>query len=402
MVPLLGLFFLLAATNDPLPKELEYRLSLARALPAPYSGAVIVALLPSAKLSSRQIVALADEAYHLAVKDPASAVRAWIAYRDNFDQEKEPALAFPIQAATAKVGCDVLAVDDPRDYYRSALEAGPKEFEIALRNVRSAVEVGRLLEALLLAGSGEQTRLVPQVSRLLGGATGSDREFVAAVRFTRLHAAVLRLAVENAAAGRVLLGSYRGFLTANWQGKRCAGNRSEEFKGIIEEFNQAAAKVRGVAPLGPEAARVLSVETVTKAELPQTFPLGYKIMNAPIDAVSVRSMLHELQQFQLEEKLDSPGTLPAKAFLYGKLAQRLEGSVFLSTAMAEWAHFVAYSRLREENQEDWFRCARRFYEWARGNRARQDMLETAGDPALTAYIKLTTLLPESEVARVLP
>ena len=62
MMPLLSLFLLLAATNDPLPKELEYRLSLARALPAPYSGAVIVALLPSAKLSSAQIVPLAQEA----------------------------------------------------------------------------------------------------------------------------------------------------------------------------------------------------------------------------------------------------------------------------------------------------------------------------------------------------
>ncbi len=402
MAPLIALLSLLAATNDPLPKELEYRLSLARALPAPYSGAVIVALLPSAKLSPRQIVPLADEAYHLAAKDSTSAVRAWIAYRDNFDKEKEPALAFPIQPATEKVGCDVIGVNDPRDYYRSAMEAGPKEFETAMRNVRSAVEVGRLFEALLLASSGEQTRLVPQVSRLLNAATGSDREFVAAIRFTRLHQAVLRLATENAAVGRILLGSYRGFLVTNWQGKRCAGNRAEEFKGIIEEFNQTVATVRGVATLGPEAARVHSVEPVTKAELARTFPLGYKIMNAPIDELSVRSMLHELEQFHLEEKLDSAGTLPAKAFLYGKLAQRLESSIFLNTAMAEWAHFVAYSRLREDHQEDWFRCARRFYEWGRGNRARQDMLETAGDPALTAYIKLTTLLPESEVARVLP
>lgn len=401
MAKLLSLFLLLAATNDPLPKELEYRLSLARALPAPYSGAVIVALLPSAKLTPRQIVPLAEEAYHLAGKDSAVALRAWIAYRDNFDKETDVALAFPLRPTSLKATCADMEVSDPHEYYRWALQAGQREFLAATRNVRSAVEVGRLAEAILDSGGEQHLDLL---GRTLLAATGSDREFVEALRFTGLHNAVLRLSQQHSMqAARNLLNQYRTFLTTNLSARRCAGNRSEEFQGIFEEFNRTAMRVPGVTPLRPENAKVTAVEPVTRDVMPNTFALAHKLTNAPADETAVRSMLTEIHQYRLEQK---PGknnnTEEAKAYLYARFAERLDTSPFLSRAMEDWVNFVVHSRLRDENPRVWFRCAREFYSWSRGNRFRQSALESAGDPALAAYIKLTTLLPESEVARVLP
>lgn len=401
MTPLLGLVLFLAATGDPLPKELEYRLSLARALPAPYSGAVIVALLPSAKLTPGQITALAQEAYQLAGADSSVALRAWIAYRDNFDKETDVALGFPIRGASAKAGCADLEVSDPKDYYRWALQAGEREFQIATRNARSAVEVGRIAEAIL-EGGGEQH--LGLLGRMLQNANGSDREFIEAIRYTGLHNAILKLVQQlPQRPARNLLNQYRGFLVANLAGRRCAGNRSEEFEGLFVEFNRLAFRLGAVAPLEPEDARVTSVDPVTRDLLPNPFALAHKLENAPADETAVRSMLTEIGQFQLEQK---PGTATsteeAKAYLYGRLAERLETNRYLPRAMEEWVHFVVYSRLREQSPRVWFRSARRFYEWARGNPYRMAMVEQAGDPALSAYIKLTALLPESEVARVLP
>jgi len=401
MTPLLSLFLLLAATIDPLPKELEYRLSLARALPAPYSGAVIVALLPTAKLSSAQIVPLAQEAYQLAGKDTAVALRAWIAYRDNFNKERDVALGFPLRAESVRAGCDSLEVPDPRDYYRWALQAGSKEFSMATRNVRSAVEVGRLAEAVLEGGNEQH---VAMLSRMMSVAVGSDREFVEAVRYTALHNSVMKLLEKSAAMpARSLLSSYRGFLATNLAGRRCAGNREEEFKGIFEEFNQVAARLRGVLPLGEEAARVISVDTTTRDVMPNTFALAHKVTNAPADDTAVRSMLTEISQFRLEQKPGTTGSAEeSKAYLYGRFAERMATSPMQDLVMEDWVRFVANSGLREANPRVWFRCARSFYDWSRKSAIRQSMVEAAGDPALTAYIKLTVLLPESEVARVLP
>jgi len=401
MVPLLSLFLLLAATNDPLPKELEYRLSLARALPAPYSAAVIVALLPSAKLTPRQIVPLAQEAYQLAGRDSAVALRAWIAHRDNFDRESEVALAFPLRGASLRAGCADLEVEDPHDYYRWAMQAGTREFSMAARNVRSAVEVGRVAEAVLEAGNAEQLTML---GRMLEAATGSDREFVEAIRYTGLHNAVLKL-VENAPgpSARMLLNSYRNFLVANLTGRRCANNRAEEFEGVFSEFNRLAARLRTIAPLDLDIARVTSVDPVTRDAVPNTFALTHKLTNAPADDTAVRSMLTEIGQFRLEQKPGVSGTTEAsKAYLYSRFAERLKSSPLLDRAMEEWVRFVVYSKLREENPKVWFRSARSFYDWARKNADRRSRLEAAGDPALAAYIKLTALLPESEVARVLP
>ncbi len=401
MTPLLSLYLLLAATNDPLPKELEYRLSLARALPAPYSGAVIVALLPSAKLSSAQIVPLAQEAYQLAGKDTAVALRAWIAYRDNFDKERDVALAFPLRGDSVKAGCDALEVSDPHDYYRWALQAGSREFGMASRNVRSAVEVGRVAEAVLESGNDQQ---VLMLTSMLAGAVGSDREFVEALRYTSLHNSVIKLTEKSSAnSARLLLTGYRNFLTNNLSGRRCAGNRAEEFKGILEEFNQAAIRVRGVVPLGPEATRVNSVDTTTRDMMPNTFALAHKVTHAPADDTAVRSMLTEISQFRLEQKPGTTGSAEeSKAYLYGRFAERMGKSPMQDRVMEDWVRFVAHSGLREANPKVWFRCARSFYDWSRKSAIRQSMVEAAGDPALTAYIKLTVLLPESEVARVLP
>ena len=97
MAPALAFLWLLAAANAPLPVELETRLALARALPAHYSGAVILALLPSAKLAPRQITPLAEEAFHLAGADKTVALRAWLVYRTSFDRETQAALDFPLR-----------------------------------------------------------------------------------------------------------------------------------------------------------------------------------------------------------------------------------------------------------------------------------------------------------------
>jgi hypothetical protein len=401
MTPLIGLLLSLAATNDPLPKELDYRLSLARALPAPYSGAVIVALIPSAKLNRGQITALAEEAYHLAGKDSAVALRAWIAYRDNFDKENDVALGFPVRPASNRAGCTDVEVPDPRDYYRWAMQAGQREFQIAVRNVRSAVEVGRLAEAVLESGGEQHLSLL---NRLLQNATGSDREFVEAVRFTGLHNSILKLAQGfSPLAARALLNQYRTFLVTNLAGRRCAGNRSEEFEGVFEEFNRLANRLRGVTPLDLESAKVTAVDPLTRDAMPNTFAIGHKLANAPADETAVRSMLTEIGQFRLEQRPGTSGsTEESKSHLYGRFAERMESSTFLPLVMEEWVRFLVHSRLREENPRVWFRSARSFFEWSRGNRARQSALESSGDPALAAYIKLTTLLPESEVARVLP
>lgn len=401
MAPLLSFFLLLAATNDPLPKELEYRLSLARALPAPYSGAVIVALLPSAKLTPRQIVPLAQEAYQLAGRDSAVALRAWIAYRDNFDKASEVALAFPLRGASLRASCADIEVEDPHDYYRWAMQAGPREFLMAARNVRSAVEVGRVAEAVLEGGNAEHFTML---GRMLEAATGSDREFVEAIRYTSLHNSVLKLAeAAPVQAGRILLSNYRNFLVTNLTGRRCANHRAEEFAGVFKEFNYLAARLRAVVPLDLDMARVTTVDTVTRDAMPNTSALTHKLSNAPADDTAVRSMLTEISQFRLEQKADANGSTEAsKAYLYSRFAERLEFSPMLDRAMEEWVRFVVYSRLREENPRVWFRSARSFYDWARRNAERRLKLESAGDPALAAYIRLTALLPESEVARVLP
>jgi hypothetical protein len=239
---------------------------------------------------------------------------------------------------------------------------------------------------------------------LLARAVGSDREFVEAIRFTALHNSILKLTEKiSANPARLLLSSYRNFLTVNLSGRRCAGNRSEEFQGIFDEFNQAAMRLRGVLPLGPEAARVNAVDTTTRDVMPNTFALAHKVTNAPADDTSVRSMLTEISQFRLEQRPGTTGSAEeSKAYLYGRFAERLATSPMQDRVMEDWLHFVANSSLRDANPRVWFRSARSFYDWSRKSIVRQSMVEAAGDPALTAYIKLTVLLPESEVARVLP
>ena len=129
MIAGLTILLSIAATVDPLPKELEYRLSLAREIPAPYSAAVIVALVPSAKLSPAQTAALAEEAFNIAIgKDQAIAVKAWTLYRDNYDKTTGRPLAFPLRDRTVPATCENTEIDDPKAYYRNAIEAGPTEF----------------------------------------------------------------------------------------------------------------------------------------------------------------------------------------------------------------------------------------------------------------------------------
>lgn len=403
MAPLLAVFLVLAATAEPLSKEMEYRLSLARALPAPYSAAVIVALMPSAKLSRGQATALAEEAYQLAGDDQATAVLAWTAYRDNYDPKTNPLLDFPQRERTRPASCEQTEVNDPRNYYRNARAAGDAEFQLALRNIRSAVEVGRAIEVLAGLPPVEQNALVPRLTRLLSTASGSDREFLYAIRFTRLHSTILEVAEDRqVTSGRMLLASYRNFLTTNLSGMRCANNRAEEFKGILEEFNRTADKIGGVPMLPYEAARVITVDPGTKADRITSFPLTYKVAQAPIDDVSVTGMLHEIEQFQPEETPATGPILTAKVSIYQKFAARLKGNRFEDRVVREWVHFVAYSQLQEENPKLWFACARSFADWAKNDTAKLSELASAGDPALAAYVRLVTLLPESEVTRVLP
>ena len=394
----LALSLLIAATVDPLPKELEYRLSLARAIPVPYSAAVIVALIPSAKLSAAQTTALAEEAYNLAGPDRAVAVKAWTLYRDHYDKKAGVPLGFPLRVRTVAVGCEANEVDDPKAYYRNALEAGAAEFTQALQNVRSAVEVGRAIEALTLTSPAEQARLLPLVLNKLAGAAGSDREFVQAIRFTRLHTSMLKLAETN---GRQILSSYRTFLTTNWAATRCAGNRADEFRGIIDEFNKAV-RQSGVGRLDYEASNVISVDTATKVPPAKSYPLGYKVVHAPIDETSVTGMLHEIEQFQPAEKPDELAVLLAKNAIYRRLSERLKDSIWQDRVVRDWVHFVAYSSLRTDDAPQWFACAKTFVDWAKDSSARQSELITAGDAGLSAYVRLVTLLPESEVTRVLP
>ncbi len=401
MTPALSVFLLLAAATEPLPRELEQRLALARALPAPYSGSVILALLPSAKLSPAQIAPLAEEAYHLAGRDSATALRAWVVYRDSQEEEGAVALAFPRRPVSIEATCADLEVSDPGDYYRWALEAGDSEFLTAVRNVRSAVEVGRLAEAILAAGWQEY---LPVLSRTMAAVGSSDREFIEAIRYTRLHNAVLEIALKlTPQAARSLLNQYRTFLVNHLAGRRCAGNRAEEFEGIFSEFNRLAEQVRGVSLLTPELARVRAVDTSARDVMPNAFALLHKLTDAAADETGVRSMLTEVSKFQLEQKPGSTATTEeTKAYLYSRFAERMAGSPLHGRVMEEWLNFVVGSRLRETRTAVWFRCAKNFATWARGDLRRQYQVESAGDPALAAYIKLMVLLPESEVTRVLP
>lgn len=401
VTPILALSLLSALQAEPLPRELEYRLTLARALPAPYSGAVILALLPSARLSPRQVLPLATEAMQLAGKDTTVAARAWITYRESASKEGDAPLEFPVRQASLKANCIDLEVSDPRDYYRWAMQAGRREFTMAVSNVRSAVEVGRLAEAIL---DGNQDLLIGTLLTRLDASDASDREFVEAMRYTGLHNAMLKLAERsNIAVGRQILSRYRAFLVSNFSGRRCSGNRSEEFKGVIDEFNGLARQLRGVIPLDADAAQVRSVDTQVRDAMPNTFALLHKLTNSPTDDVSVRSMLTEIEQFRLEQK---PGTTQSteesRAYLYARFADRLRNTKFEPAVVEAWVHFIVYSNLRNENPRVWFRSARAFYDWSLKDGRRQSQIENAGDPALTAYIRLTTSLPESEVARVLP
>lgn len=393
MAMLSGLVLLLAASVPPLPAELEYRLSLARALPAPYSGAVITALIPSAKLQPEQVTPLAEEAYRLAGRNAAVAARAWLTYRDNYDKDQDPALDFPYRTATPRASCVDLDIDDPQDYYRWALIAGPRYFRLASNNARSAVDVGRIAEAVLELGGPEQRVIL---SQLLNRTSGSDREFIEAIRYTALHNSILKMGDPQ-----VLL-SYRTFLITNLAGRRCAGNRAEEFFNLFKEFNQVARRL-DVPLLTPDLAKVRSVEPVTGTVKPGIFALEFKLLEAPLDDTSVTSMLTEINKLLLEQ---TPGTSnlneEAKNYLYYRFSQRLLDSPFQDRVVAEWLRFLASSNLRESNPRVWFRAARSLSAWAWKNTTRQYKIESAGDPALTAYVRLTALLPESEVARVLP
>ncbi|MFN8685122.1 MAG: hypothetical protein ACK50U_03920 [Acidobacteriota bacterium] len=398
----LAFLWLLAAANDPLPIELEARLALARALPAPYSGAVILALLPSAKLAPRQITPLAEEAFHLAGADKTVALRAWLVYRTSFDRETQAALDFPLRLVSPLAGCADAEVSDPGDYYRVAIEAGRREFEMATRHVRSAVEVGRLAEALLARSS--ELEYLPSLLIALDQARESDREFVEAIRYTALHNSTLELAgLLPAPLGRSLLLHYRAFLVRHLAARRCAGNRAEEFEGLFRDFNRLAARLRGVPPLEAEAAKVRATHTSTREIEPNGFALRHKAETVAFDDTAIRSVLTEIEKFQLEQK---PGLTVAneemKSLLYQRLAHRLENAPQRDLVLEAWVHFVAHSRLREDRPQAWFRAARAFREWAAKNRGRLHQLESAGDPALAAYIRLTAMLPESEVARILP
>lgn len=396
LLPLL----LLTASTQPLPLELEQRLALARALPAPYSAAVILALLPSAKLSPAQILPLAEEAYQLAGRDASIALRAWVVYRDNLDEEAPLVLGMPERPVSLVATCADLEVSDPGDYYRYALQAGDREFRAAVRNLRSAVELGRLAEALLATGWEEY---LPLLLRSLSAVSGSDREFVEAMRFTGLHNAVLEIAARlSVPTARNLLNQYRAFLVSHLAGRRCAGNRAEEFEGIFTEFNRLARRL-AVPLLTPDLAQVRAVDTTARDLLPTANALLHKLTNAAADETGVRSLLTELRRFTLEQKLGATATTEsARAYLYARFAERLAGTPFEDRVIEEWLRFVVGSRLLEQQPRVWFRCARAFAGWAARDLRRQHAVSSAGDPALAAYIRLTALLPESEVTRILP
>ena len=400
MIAGLTILLSIAATVDPLPKELEYRLSLAREIPAPYSAAVIVALVPSAKLSPAQTAALAEEAFNIAIgKDQAIAVKAWTLYRDNYDKTTGRPLAFPLRDRTVPATCENTEIDDPKAYYRNAIEAGPTEFSQSMSTVRSAVEVARAVEAIVATTAAEQARLAPLGTRYLAAATGSDREFVYAMRYTSLHRSVLKLAETNSRNN--VLASYRNFLIANWKAVRCAGNRADEFIGVINEFNKVA-RSSGVPKLDLDAANVVNVDTTTKA-LPITeHQLNYKVTHAPVDEISVRGMLHEIEQFQPLEVPDPLATMRARNELFRSFAERLKGNPWEDQVMREWLQFVVRSSLKTYDLPQWFASVRALAGWAAKNASKQSVLIGAGDSGLTAYVRLVTLLPESEVTRVLP
>lgn len=413
--------FLLA--SDPLPKELAYQLDQVRLAPAPISGALIVELVQKAKISPEQKRDLAEEAYLLAMSAPrrevldyagkpgidlnrgiekpwradpsAVAAAAFLLYKENWSEEltkegKRMRLGFPARPARTKSSCDSLLVSDPKGYFQKAAEAGPREFRNALFSLNSSVELGRAMEASQRSDAEDRGMGVASIMQTLQRLRDSDREFTYALKNTQLHNALLKMAANLEPSPKaILLGAYRSYLLRHFEGERCVDQAQEVWKGIIDEFNQAAGTNKALV-IPAEAGLAQKLAAKSKEILVFSEGAGASLLEAANKLVGeeteLTSFLTKLEEWKGEEHNPVSAAM-AKAYLYRMSLQRLENHVYSGRIVSSFVKYLTYGPLRLQAPAYWLACADGLSFWAGKDAARNQELEYAGDPGLSAMLR---------------
>ncbi len=430
--PLVILTALVAPAAEPLPKELAERLDLARMLPDSIGASVMVKYLAPAKIDPAQKAGLALEAYLMATAfgneappayaarsvspllqwlrvsnveamNPLSAaIRAWKLYEENYDRRRDKPLDFPARRVAKAETCRAAFVDDPYDYYEAAYLSSRKIFLDAATQAHNAIELGRLAGAALLIPPNQ--RPVDALERLLL-ATSTDRQFAYAMEMTPLHNAILQIAREGGAAvTRRLLPRYAAFLERHFGQRRCTGNDSLNYWGVIDEFNRAAAEAERLwtevklPRLAENAGRAKALDVESYVEKDEDFRdlvlLRFKITGVRPDEVNSTAILNAVDAFQPPSKLPATLRQLQKNYAYQALARELRGSAAEQKVMTAWLRHIAVSRLQREAPQVWWAAVRDILEWAGKNPQRRALAEFAGDPALAAWLRLNALDPQ--------
>ncbi len=416
---------------EPLPLDLAQKLDLARMLPAGIGASRMMDFIERANIARDQKAALAYEAYLMAsgfgVEAPAAyavrqpggplgwllrsrasvdamhpmgaAMRAWKVYEDNYDRNERKPLDFPIRRVPKAETCRAALVDDPYDYYDAAIKAGPRIFGNVMPSVRSAIDLGRFARAILnLPPQQRPLRTVLDVLQF----NHSDRQFAYAMEFTALHLSILRLSNETGMDGaRNLMERYFSFLDRHWRQKRCSGNEWISYQGIVEEFNsQAIALEKKFAELKlPRLkadawwAQAIDPDSYTERneDIWDLTMVRLKIDGSPIDSVSSSAVLREVEDFRPADKLSPWHKLLQKHFAFHELLVKYRNSEWEKNMMASWLAQVSSGRLYREAPLVWWAVLRDVEEWAGKNAQRRAMVESSGDTAMRAWLRLEAL-----------
>lgn len=326
-------------------------------------------------------------------------MRAWKVYDDNYDRNERKPLDFPVRRVPKAETCRVALVDDPFDYYDAAIKAGPRIFGNVLPSARSPIDIGRLARAILVMQP--QLRPLRPIADSLQ-LTHSDRQFAYAMEFTPLHLAVLRLARESGMEGaRLLMERYGSFLDRQWKQKRCSGNEWISYKGIVEEYNSEAIGLEKkfadlkLPRLKADAWWAQAVDPDSYSERNEDIwdltMVRLKIDGSPIDGVSSSSVLREVEEFRPAEKLLAWQRLLQKHFAFHELLIKYRDTEWEKNMMVSWLAQVSNGRLYREAPLVWWAVLRDVKEWAGKNEQRRALIESAGDSAMRAWLRLETL-----------
>jgi hypothetical protein len=419
---------LVLLANDPLPKELAYQLDQVRMVPAPISGALLLELASDAKISAEQKRDLAEEAYGIATAVPqrevmayagkagldlnggveyvwradpvAVAVQAYLLYRDNWNEQltkegKRMRLSFPSRETRTRSTCETMMVSDPKGYFEKSQAAGPREFRNSQLGINSSVELGRFVDAALRGSSEDQGTAFGIVRQALIRLKDSDREFTYAMKKTKLHNGVLKWAGGLQPDPKVIfLGQYRSYLVRHFEGERCVDQADEVWKGVIEEFNQAA-EGRKELLIPEEAGQAKKLAARGKEPLIFEDAAGARLLadanELSGEETELRSFLTSLEEWKAEGY--SPGAAGiARVKVYLWALRRLDQHIFANRVMASFVKYLTYSPLRREMPAFWLASAEGLALWGMFNQAGRQELEYAGDAGLAGILRSGLLL----------